>query len=118
MYKRKDLDLIAQVEGVEGIRAGYTVDVLASVNEKNLVAKVYSMTPDPEQGTENDINRPLLLEGRLPQTENECLADARLVSSGVSIGDTIRVSSGTENEISDTLKDDVFTVVGLSLIHI
>ena len=90
------------------------MDVLASVNEKNLVAKVYSMTPDPEQGTENDINRPLLLGGRLPQAENECLADARLVSSGVSIGDTIRVSSGTENEISDTLKDDVFTVVGIA----
>ena len=113
-FEQEDLDLIAQVEGVEGIRAGYTVDVLASVNEKNLVAKVYSMTPDPEQGTENDINRPLLLEGRLPQAENECLADARLVSIGVSIGDTIRVSSGTENEISDTLKDDAFTVVGIA----
>ena len=69
-FEQEDLDLIAQVQGVEGIRAGYTVDVLASVGDKNLVAKVYSMTPDPELGTENDINRPLLLEGRLPQAEN------------------------------------------------
>lgn len=113
-FEQEDLDLIAQVEGVEGIQAGYTVDVLASVNEKNLVAKVYSMAPEAEQGTENDINRPLLLEGRLPQAENECLADARLVASGVSVGDTIRVSSGTDSEITDTLKGDTLTVVGIA----
>lgn len=113
-FEQEDLDLIAQVEGVEGVKAGYTVDVLASVGDKNLVAKVYAMTPSAQQGTENDINRPLLLEGRLPQADNECLADARLTYSGLSIGDTIRVSSGTDDEITDTLESDTLTVVGIA----
>ena len=113
-FDQEDLDLIAQVEGVEGVKAGYTVDVLASVGDKNLVAKVYAMTPSARQGTENDINRPLLLEGRLPQADNECLADARLTYSGLSIGDTIRVSSGTDDEITDTLESDTLTVVGIA----
>ena len=63
---------------------------------------------------ENDINRPLLTEGRMPQSADECLADARLKHKGVQLGDRIVLQSGTEDPLSDTLKYDSVAVVGFA----
>lgn len=112
-FEEEDIERMAQIPGLAGLHAGYTADVLATVHDKNMVAKLYSLPESGQAGTDDDINRPLLLDGRLPERDGECLADDRLTHSGVQLGDTIQVSSGTDDPISDTLHTDTLTVVGL-----
>lgn len=112
-FEQEDIDRIAAIEGLDGVQAGYTADVLATVHDKNMVAKLYSLPESGQTGTDNDINRPLLIKGRMPESEGECLADDRLTRSGVALGDTIQLASGTDDAITDTLRTDTLTVVGI-----
>ena len=114
-FEQDDLDQIAQIDGVETVQPGYTVDVLTTLGDKNVVTKIYSMAPEETIGTDKEINRPLLIEGRMPEADNECLADALLLSSGVKVGDTLTVASGkTDEDIQDTLTTTTFEVVGIA----
>jgi len=113
-FEQEDLEKIQKTDGIEGLEAGYTADVLAAVEEKNLVVKLYSLPEGAQKDTENDINRPLLTEGRMPQSADECLADTRLKHKGVQLGDRIVLQSGTEDPLSDTLKYDSVAVVGFA----
>ncbi|MEG0565782.1 MAG: FtsX-like permease family protein, partial [Hungatella sp.] len=53
-------------------------------------------------------------EGRLPQKQGECLIDRGKITSGVyQIGDQVQVYSGTDDAWEDTLKTNIYTVVGI-----
>ena len=65
------------------------------------------------------MNELTLEEGRLPEKPDECAVDADLLAkdgflarNGYQIGDTIRLTSGTDAPITDTLTGDTFTIVG------
>ena len=51
-----------------------------------------------------------LSDGRMPQKAGECLADQ---DAGYKVGDTIKLRSGTSDEVKDTLTTDTLKVVGL-----
>lgn len=52
-------------------QGAYTIDAMVKTGEKDSNAKVLSYT--------EEINCPELLEGRLPQTPEECLAEPRFL---------------------------------------
>ena len=59
------------------------------------------------------MNQVQVEEGRLPEAEDECAVDADyLEESALKIGDTITLFSGTDDEITDSLKTDTFTITG------
>ena len=115
----EDIAAVREVEGIRGFAAGYSADLLLRTDEAaQTVVKVYSL-PEGEESDENYLNRPLLLEGRLPEQSGECVIDKNF-NSGLSangqveIGDTITLLSGsTDADIADTLARDTFTVVGI-----
>lgn len=101
----EDVTQIGTIDGVESVEPAYSVDVLCKTQEKRLVIKMMSLT--------KDINQLELLEGRLPQKTGECLADTKFMeSTGLHVGDTVTVESGTEDDISDSLQDAAYTIVG------
>ena len=101
----EDVTQIGTIDGVESVEPAYSVDVLCKTQEKRLVIKMMSLT--------KDINQMELLEGRLPQKTGECLADTKFMeSTGLHVGDTVTVESGTEDDISDSLQDAAYTIVG------
>ena len=51
-----------------------------------------------------------LSDGQMPQKAGECLADQ---DAGYKVGDTIKLRSGTSDEVIDTLTTDTLKVVGL-----
>ena len=60
-----------------------------------------------------DINQVTLTDGRLPEKANECLADdIYLQQTGCEIGDQITLESGSPEDLSDTLKEETYTIVG------
>ena len=97
-----DLDAIESVEGVERVEGAYSADMLCETKKKQYVFHVMSL---PE-----NMNHVTVSEGRLPGKIGECLVDDDM---GYKVGDTITLKSGTDDPVSDTLKQEKYKVVGI-----
>ena len=101
----EDINAIEAVDGVKYAEGGYSTDVLCADGANQVVVHVMAMLPT--------MNQVQLEEGRLPEAEDECAVDVDyLAESELEIGDTVTFSSGTEDEITDTLVTDTFTITG------
>ncbi len=97
-----DIRTIEQEDGVAYAEGAYSADFLYNTSDEQQVLHVMSL--------QEKMNRVTVSEGRLPESSGECMADD---SSGFQIGDEIKLESGTDDEITDTLKTDTLKVVGL-----
>ncbi|MBQ1878244.1 MAG: ABC transporter permease, partial [Erysipelotrichaceae bacterium] len=83
----KDVEEIRQLSGVEDAQAIFTLDTLTNLKTTQLVVKVISY----DQNT--NVNLVRLIEGRMPENDNECLIEAASATSNMfgafSIGNTI-----------------------------
>lgn len=103
---QEDVDAIAEEEGVASVQGAYTIDALVPVDNQEMVVKVLSYSG------EGDVNQPALVEGRLPEGEDECLVEPLFLElSGLSIGDTISLDTG-ERDYADVLSVEEVTIVG------
>ncbi len=101
-----DVKAIAEVEGVKEVEPSYSTHVVCDVDGNELVLEVLSAT--------EKLNKIIISEGRMPLTESEILVDNFFVTTtGYKLGDKISVTSGTKEDISDTLKVSEFTIVGI-----
>lgn len=98
---QEDVKAVAKVEGVETAEAGYSVDALCKDDDNQKVLHIMSMLPT--------MNQIAVTKGRLPQKVGECLVDDE---TEYKVGDTIELVSGTEDELSESLKADRLKVVG------
>ncbi len=100
-----DLEALCTLDGIAEIQGDWQVDALVSNGESSLVVKTIALHAE-------GINRPYLLEGRLPQAEDECIVEQSLLDDlGKSIGDTLTFDTGT-GDYADALTRTTFTVVG------
>ena len=118
-----DLQAIGQLEGVEAVMGAYQADVLGLFGEMTYTTRVHSLPVAAqnsicEEGSkvESDdeayLNRLILVEGRWPQGEGECVLSAdRVLSQGIQIGSTITFTQGT-GKLGDTFSVRSYTVVG------
>lgn len=97
-----DVAAFQSIPGVEKAEGAYSADFLYNLKEEQHVLHV--------MGIQKEMNQLTVTKGRLPQKVGECLADDE---SGYEIGDIIRLESGTEDEVSDTLKTDTLEIVGM-----
>ncbi len=97
-----DVRAIEDVEGVAKAEGSYSSDFLCNTEDKQYVFHVMAL--------QDDMNQVEVTEGRLPEKTGECLMDA---DTGYQVGDEIRLTSGNEDPLEDTLKTDTYTVVGL-----
>lgn len=103
-------DLAAMVAEAETLEGSYSVDVLTgTASGDELVIKVISYNENAA------LNRPLLQEGRLPETENECvIGTSSMQESHWEIGETITVRADADEDLSETLSVTEYTVVGIA----
>ena len=102
----EDAQILSQHPGVLALERAYTVDAILSLPENDYILKVLSYSPDP------GLNAPKLVEGRLPEQADECLVEPLLLEqTGLAIGDTITLNTGTGN-FEDALPSPAFTIVG------
>ena len=97
-----DVDAILKIDGVEHAEGAYSADFMQVVDKKQKVLHVISL--------QDEMNQVKLSDGRMPQKAGECLADQ---DAGYKVGDTIKLRSGTSDEVIDTLTTDTLRVVGL-----
>ncbi|MGN0603820.1 MAG: FtsX-like permease family protein [Oscillospiraceae bacterium] len=88
--------------------SAYSADLfIESENVSRKAVKLYSYD------TEKKMNIPELVEGRLPESADECVVDYKFRGSEQpQIGEKVRFSPSGEDDISDTLSRTEYTVVG------
>lgn len=101
----EDVEAIEKLDGIEKAEAGYSVDALCTEGDNQIVMHVMSLLPS--------MNQVQVENGRLPEKSDECVVDADYLSkSTLKIGDRVTLSSGTDKPVTDSLKEDTFTIVG------
>ena len=102
----EDVEAIEDVDGIELAEGSYSMDALCETDETEQVVHVMAM-----QDAFNDVQ---VSKGRLPEGEGECLIDEEFaLLTGYGVGDTITLSSGNEDALSDSLTTDRFEIVGV-----
>ena len=101
-----DLEEISKIEGIKDIEGSYTTDFLCIVDGKEIVTRAISM---PRR-----VNDVKLTDGAFPEAYNECIVSREFLDeSGLKIGDTLTLSTGTSEAVSDTLTTDSYKIVGV-----
>ena len=104
-----DIDALAAEPTVERAEGVYLIDAFASAVKadaegSDAVVKVYSLP--------QELNRLTLLDGRMPEAEDECVVDRLMLTKmDVVVGDTLRLR--TQGTYADALARTEFTVVGV-----
>lgn len=94
----ESVELARNTKGVSGAEASKQIDVLAAGEDKNDNERVLKCISIPES-----INTVDLIEGRMPESDDECLVDDYNLKGGMyKIGSIIKLS---KNNDKDTLKD-------------
>ena len=100
-----DEDVIERLPAIESVEGTYSTDVLCKVDDDKRVIHVMANT--------DKFNTVTVVDGRLPRNEKECLVDkAFLAASNYKIGDKIVFESGSDAELTDTLTQEEFKIVG------
>ena len=105
---KEDVEATAAFEGVRQVEPGYSKDLFVGTGATyDVTAKVLSYN-------DGDINRLSVLDGRMPQHAGECVVEnTPKTPDSFQIGETIRFSVPEDEEISDTLARDTYTIVGI-----
>ena len=98
---KEDVSAVGNVKGVGKAEGAYSADFLNIKNKKQYVLHVMSAM--------EDMNKITVREGRMPKKAGECLVDDQM---NYKIGETIKLKSGTDDKVTDTLKTDELKVVG------
>ena len=104
----EDLLRISQINSVDRVIGTYETDGKIEIEEKEAIVKFIAI---------QDVNKPLLLNGRLPKKSDECVVEETfLVNNNMSIGDTIDANiADTKNDDGDNisyLKNNKLKIVG------
>ncbi|MEE0742592.1 MAG: FtsX-like permease family protein [Emergencia sp.] len=104
-YEKEDVASLSAQPQVSIAEGSVSADILFTTDSSDAdrVLKLHSL---PEK-----INTLTLEEGRLPQTDNECVVDYRLFSENP-IGKKLRISDTNEQDTLDMLKYKEYTIVG------
>ncbi len=118
-FTESDIELLENSGDYSAVFAAYALDVLIDtpqgagpVRITGLPEGVYDENGQASTNENNSaLNLPVLLAGRMPTGESECLADS---ASGAKIGDVITLSFENDEDTLDMLNSRQFTVVGLA----
>lgn len=107
-FDEQDIEAVKDMEGVEGAEGSKFTDVIAGADGVSLVARVHSYDP------EDTINRFVLVEGRLPQNDNEILAEKGidLAEHHFHVNDRITFQRPND-DLDEQLQVSEATIVGL-----
>ena len=109
----EDVEKIRQISEIEGVYPAYNQDVIVYNKMSQEVYELRSIPQNISEHNDDYMNRMVLLEGSFPENNNECVIEGdKLFASGYAIGDTIGFYSGNDDELSESLKNDEYVIVG------
>ena len=95
---------IAALDGVNAAEGAYSVDAIASIGHSDeVVYRFHSIT--------EIINKTSLTHGRMPQSENECVLDAKYFGKDA-LGARVVISDSNDEGVREEFSGREYTVVG------
>ena len=120
----EQVDMLRGVEGVSGVMPAYEADAISQLAGVQYTLRYHSLNVDSAKASSCDdgmhvrsddvdyVNRPILVEGSWPESDDECLLSADNVwTSPVHIGDTVELLEGTQ-DLDGVFTTRTFTVTG------
>lgn len=105
-FSDDDVKAIEDLDGVKQVNAVYSIDMLCQKDDENLIVTLEQLP------TEGELNQVKLIDGRLPEKDDECLVDTVFLrKNDFNIGDTINLQPGDEQD-SDQVKIKSYKIVG------
>ena len=103
-----DIDAISEIDEIENTVGTYETEGKIEIDNKEIITKIMSV---------EKLNKPILLQGNLPKTQNECVVeDSFLTANHKSIGDTIEIeiekTKNDEGEEVEYLNKNILKIVG------
>lgn len=110
-----DIDEISKADGVKGIYGTHSTDAVTTVDDYQSTIRVWGMlNSNLTADNDNYINRLRIKEGRLPENSGECVVKyTKTYDNKIKIGDVLTLKSGSEADISDSLANTEYKVVGI-----
>ncbi len=99
-----DAAAIKEIDGVSQVYTSKYSDLAVHYSDKEYLTRVFSWNND-------EVNKILLYEGRLPEAENECLISGNRLQDGFNIGDTVSLVDLTDAD-EFPLAYDEYVIVG------
>ena len=97
-----DIEKIEQIDGVKNVYGSYSNDGLIKIEENEYVSKILCL---------DEVNKPVLIEGNMPQNNNECVVEKQFFEQiDKHIGDTIEIKT---QEYMDYLNEKKLKIVGI-----
>ena len=120
----EQVDMLRGVEGVSGVMPAYEADAISQLAGTQYTLRYHSLDMDAAKASSCDdglhvdsdnadyVNRPILVEGTWPESDDECLLSADNVwTSPVHIGDTVELLEGTQ-DLDGVFTTHTFIVTG------
>ena len=111
-YGFDDNDIDALKKGLPDvdIYPGYFTDAYVNTDSgEKKVARVYSLD---KTGENNPYSSLQIVDGRLPEEENECVIDSSKLLAHYKVGDKLTLCGDEDTDIDGTLSVKEFTIVG------
>lgn len=114
-FDESDISAIQDINGINGVFATHLLDVLVKIGSNESATKVMTVPiGECNSDNENYINQLRIKEGRLPEKSGECVVKYETVQGDeISIGDKIRLKTGTDEDINGILTTSEYEVVGI-----
>ena len=78
-----DIEALSNIKNVENVYGTYSRDGVIKTNDKEIVSKILCV---------DDVNKPVLVEGSMPENIDECVVEESfLKGTGKNIGDYIDI---------------------------
>ncbi len=109
-FSDEDAEKVRALDGVEKVMPAFSADLLCKSGDETLVTRLFSLPEDPESA----INIPVLVAGRLPNSDDECVLVAMEgLNEFLPIGGKLTVEEpGLESEEDSSLAAYSYTIVG------
>lgn len=113
-----DFKTVSEIDGIKQVMPAYVADILTEINTSGILpTRVYGLSAEFFESKESyGINKLKLINGRMPQAENECVVEQGGGNlARIELGSTIKISSENEDfeNIGDTYNNTEFIVVGV-----
>lgn len=112
-FTENDVEAIRELPGVNGVFPTFSQEVLTNYNNRELVLKVHALPENLNSSNPDYINQVRVIEGRLPEKSGEAVIEKGNYIETIKLGSKITLESGTDTELSETLKTTEYTIVGI-----
>ena len=110
-FDDKDYEAFRKVDGIEKVTKAYSMDGILKIDDSEMVMKIMSLP----KGYKNSLNKPILVDGRLPEREGEVVLEASdYYRENFKLGSQIELASGSEDDLEESLKHSSYRVVGFA----